>query len=435
MLPKGVRVPAAQQWISNTEGRIATDPFSWLQAVHWVAGAGLYTPRRSHGPAFGTTTLLIAQLLADVTPCRPGVDYLMRRTGLSERTVQYHLEMLREAGLLAYLMKGTRVRGRRALASEFVRVIPVCFDEALGLRIRGTGPERRVVGIAGFGRARIAALGKKAARKVRRPRSKTLRRSARTSSRCTPMGGGTSGSPRTESIGFPSERKLAGGTGSSSRTKKVITPRVLNAVGRRHQLARELVAQVPWLSRASAPRVAWVVRHVADAGWTATEVIAVAEFEAPTRSVRRPSGFLAHRLQGAHLLHPTPEGRAALVARWRDSRQAERTRHSEWGGVWRAPVNGTVAAMVDEALRALGNQDDPEEMPLLDGICDLTADEISNLRTTAHSEYLAGRTTLIEAALSSLGKDDAIRLYGPALVGRALCLANSRPRLRPVVNA
>jgi hypothetical protein len=209
----------------------------------------------------------------------------------------------------------------------------------------------------------------------------------------------------------------------------------LNVVGRRYQLARELVAQAPWLSRASVPRVAWVVRNVADAGWTATEVIAVAEFEVPARSVRRPSGFLAHRLQGAHLLHPTPEGRAVLVARWRDSRRAEQTRHSEWGGAWRAPINGAVAAMVDLALRALGNQGGPEEMPLLDGIADLTPDEISDLRTTAHSEYLAGRTTLIEAALSSLGEEDAVRLYGSELVSRARRLASSRPRLRPVVNA
>jgi hypothetical protein len=88
----GLWVPKTRQWASTTSGRIAGDGYSWMQAVHWVVGSGLYEPRRSHGPKMGPTTVLIAQFLAELTPCRPGVDYLMRRTGLEKRSVQYHLE-------------------------------------------------------------------------------------------------------------------------------------------------------------------------------------------------------------------------------------------------------------------------------------------------------------------------------------------------------
>ncbi|MEU7031416.1 hypothetical protein AB0A60_32570 [Streptomyces sp. NPDC046275] len=39
-------VPEASQWLSSSAGRMAADGFSWMQAVHRVAGSGLYS-----GPA------------------------------------------------------------------------------------------------------------------------------------------------------------------------------------------------------------------------------------------------------------------------------------------------------------------------------------------------------------------------------------------------
>ncbi len=195
--PPKLRIHAREQWASTTSGRITTDPFTWMQAVHWVVGTGAYTPDRTHGPRMGTTTVQVAQVLAELNPCRPGVEYLTRRTGLSRRTVQYHLEMLRESGLLAYVVKGTRVRGARPRASEFVRTIPAAYDTALGIRTRGTGPTRRVIGIADEGRALVAKLAKKAARKVRRTRrtkrtTHPAKQPAAARARCTPMEGGCS---------------------------------------------------------------------------------------------------------------------------------------------------------------------------------------------------------------------------------------------------
>ncbi|MFZ3475940.1 hypothetical protein ACODT4_43910 [Streptomyces sp. 2.9] len=41
----GLFVPEASQWLTTTSGRVALDGYSWMQAVHWVAGAGVYEPR------------------------------------------------------------------------------------------------------------------------------------------------------------------------------------------------------------------------------------------------------------------------------------------------------------------------------------------------------------------------------------------------------
>jgi hypothetical protein len=109
---------------------------------------------------------------------------------------------------------------------------------------------------------------------------------------------------------------------------------VLNRVGRRYQLAQQLLTQVPWLAGASRARLAWIIRHVADAGWTVLEVQAIAEMGGPLTAgnVRRCSGMLAHRLKGVHQLYPTPVLRQRLVADWQESRTAERARHDGYEG-------------------------------------------------------------------------------------------------------
>lgn len=327
-----LRVLAAAQWVSTTTGRIATDPYSWMQAVHWVGGSGLYTPSSTHSPKWGPTTVLIAQELSALSECRPGIDYLARKMKCSTRTVKYHLGMLREAGLLVYRSKGTRIAGGVNQASVYERVIPLEFDEALGIRTIGEGLERRPVGIAEEGRKLIGKLAKKAARKVRRRRSRTP---VSGRGRCTPMQGGTSASSPTGTSSSPSETELASGEADCPTPKKPKRgPRKLNKVGRRMQLASELVSQVPWLGSASGPRISWIVRHVADAGWTALEVQAIAEQDAPLTAadVRRCSGMLAHRLKGVHQLYKTQAQRDQLVEHWQTSRTAERARHNGYEG-------------------------------------------------------------------------------------------------------
>ncbi|MGW1468518.1 helix-turn-helix domain-containing protein [Streptomyces sp. NPDC002308] len=424
-----LHITPAHQWLDTTTGRIAPDPYSWMQSVHWVGGSGLYTPTQTHGPKWGPTTLLIAQEISALSECRPSVDYLARKLKVSERTVQYHLAMLREAGLLVYRSKGTRLTGRINQASVYERVIPVEFDQALGIRTiqrDETAPAhtRVPVGIADTGRKLIGKLAKKAARKVRRrPRRTPV--SGR--SRCTPMQGGTSAVSSAGSTHSPSEEKLASGSSSRPTQKKPARrPRKLNRTGRRYQLGTELVTNVPWLSRASAPRIAWVARHLADAGWSWHEVQAAAEEGGPIdpSDAMRPSGLLAYRIKGRHLLYPDTRSRALMVAAWEDSRAQEKFRHAGWetgpAAVPGSRVADQAMAHIHVTLQPAPDDDFNDQ--------DVTVHEAGDVDiTTLTREQVLEQRTLaahdpeyVHSLLAILGENDTRRLLTNRLVDQAL---------------
>ncbi|MFE2726304.1 winged helix-turn-helix domain-containing protein [Kitasatospora sp. NPDC059327] len=428
----GLLVPDPAQWISTTTGRIAPDTYTWLQAVHWVSDSQAHTPARSHGPQFGRTTLRIAQLLAQLTPCRPGVGYLVRMLKLSERTVQYHLSILRECGLLSYTAKGSRVRQVGGRASEFVRTIPVRFDEALGLRTAESESYiRKVVGVGtDEGRRALAQLGKKASRTVRRVKRRSAKkagsRPSSASSRCTPMGVGAVTSSPAAPTNNPSEDDFGNGNDQQHQGERKGRRR-LNQVGRRYQLGLELVQQVTWLSGSPVPRVAWAVRHLADAGWTAHQVIAVLAQRTPATRIHRPVGFLTARLAGAELLYDTEAKRDAIVAWWRDSPQATRDRHAEWAGTWQAPRSTAVRSLFRHAWARAGETGRPplavfDEQP--------TSEEHREARTAAWRQYLSGRPALVTSALAIAGREQAEQIYGHDLVSRVLRLRATSSHLR-----
>ncbi|GHI74575.1 transcriptional regulator [Streptomyces spororaveus] len=456
-------VAEASQWLSTSSGRIAGEGYSWMQAVHWVAGSGLYQPRqhRSHGPrSFGPTTVRVAQELAALFPCRPGVEYLVRRTGLSERSVEYHLGMLRETGLIAYIVRGTRVRGESAQASEFARMIPREFDVALGVRtvLRDeTAPAytRAMTGITEASRELMAKLAKKASQKVRRPRSKTSskalkggRKAAGEASvaavsdgeRCTPMQVGTSGLSTAGTTSLPPENRLASGEGKSPTPKKSRAKAdghcVLNTVGRRFQLARELTQELGWLRGCSVDRIAWVARGVADAGWTVTDVRGWLHLRGEAKRVHRGSGLLAVLLAGAETILDTPAKRADAIEQWRGAQEAAR-RHriqqvrdctERYESDWKAPTSHCVWQQVSEAYTAaFGPKPQaaaPETETLLAVDLDaLEADVVAQARAEARERLMVGDTSLITVALDAMGREDAEQLYGADLVRRALQLA------------
>ncbi|MGW5690304.1 transcriptional regulator [Streptomyces asiaticus] len=430
-----LHVAPAQQWIGTTTGRIAPDPYSWMQAIHWVHGSGLYTPSRTHGPRWGETTIRLAQELSALKECRPGIAYLTRKLKVSARTVQYHLDMLREAGLLVYRVKGSRITSSIRQASEFERVIPVEFDTALGIRTVGEGVQRRPIGIAEENRGAIGKLAKKAARKVRRKRS---RKPSSSKARCTPMQGGTSTSSPTALTPSPSESKLASGQDDSPTPKKPKrAKRALNRVGRRYQLARELIQQIGWLAGASTPRIAWIVSEIADAGWTAAEVISwLATTAEPEHGTRRPSGLLAYRLKGVTGLPgwQTPAERAAAVEAMRESRRAEHARHnrgpaggwdtSNWQESGSRAVQRTFTEAMANVRRVLQQQQDApdEELFTIDTeapqtvrIEDFSRELVLKMRATAEQD-----PGLIFNSIEAIGEPDTRRLYTNRLVNQVL---------------
>ncbi|MFM9812824.1 winged helix-turn-helix domain-containing protein [Streptomyces scabiei] len=457
-------VPDARQWLSSSTGRIATEGYSWMQAVHWVAGSGLYQPRRHRSSglrSFNATTVYIAQLLAELSPCFPGLTYLQRRTGLSERAVEYHLAALRETGLLAYIVKGTRKRGESPQASEFARMIPVEFDEALGIRTKQHDQDepactRVMTGIAEAGRELMARLARKAARKVRRPRSKTSAkapaRGARkgsavaaisAGSRCTPMGGGSSIGSSAGGTYSPPESKLASGKHQAPTPKKstaMAGPRKLNRVGRRFQLARELTRELDWLHGCSVPRIAWVARNVADAGWSMTDVRAWLHLRGEATRVRRGSGLLAVLLSNAVTVLDTPAKRAEAVAQWRGAQEAARrdriqqvrAQRERFESDWQAPSNRAVTHQVAKAFAQVHEVANggprQHQAPRTDDQCEdlgLTAPQMKEMRAIARGELMRGVTDLIDLAVDSMGREAAEHLYGADLVRRARQLATA----------
>ena len=430
-----LRVAATAQWLSSTTGRIAADPHSWMTAVHWIsdlAKRGLYAPAPGTGPKWGPTTVAIAQEIAALSECRPSVDYLASKLRVSERTVQYHLAHLRAAGLLVYRTIGTRVGGGVRLASHFERTIPLAFDEAFGIRTIGEGVQRRPIGAAPETRKALGKLAKKASRKSRRRRSiKSLSRRAR----CTPMQGGTSAVNTGAFSVVPPEKLASGNQVSPTPQQSKRTPsrgkKRLNKVGRRYQLARELVAQVPWLGRTQVPRVAWIVRHVADAGWTVDEVQAVAEDAGPLThdDTRRPAGMLAHRLKGATDLFATPEGRRTAVVAWQESRVQEHARHDGYEHGLHTTA-GSIASRrhADQAMAHIRQTLADQRTAALAAAVDQAYDDIDiTLEDLDRADVIASRTAaaqdsriILDALETGMTERDARRLYSNHLVDRAL---------------
>ncbi|MER6121487.1 transcriptional regulator [Streptomyces sp. NPDC001795] len=431
------RVPDGGQWMTTTDSRIAPNAEAWFEAVYWFYKyGGSYAPSRTHGPKkVGRTTLRLAQVLARLAECRPSVDVLVSWLKVSERTVQYHLGILRETGLLAYLSKGTRISGVGGRATEFQRTIPPVFDTAVGLR---TGPSDTLIrAVRGYCKDRIPLLKElhTEARRLLNPKrtKSTNRRSGKGTSRtrsCTPRVVSTSSSSPAGDTYSPSESKLENGQRTSPTPKKSNPTRSGgNRVARRYRLAAELCQQVAWLNRAAVPRIAWIVRHLADAGWSATEVIAVLGQEPPARHVRRPSGFLASRLAGAHLspLYDTPAKRAVVVDWWRDSRRAEQDRHAEWEGDWQRPTSHDVTRQVESAFAQLQQpapDPDDEHRELAvgdDGLVDLeqlSREEVIELRAAALKD-----PALVRATIATCGEAFARRLFTNHLVDQVHRLA------------
>jgi hypothetical protein len=255
------------------------------------------------------------------------------------------------------------------------------------------------------------------------------------------MEGGSTGTSSAAGTYSPPESKLASGQEKSPTPKQSKRgPRTLNRVGRRYQLARELIQLVPWLKGASIPRIAWIIRHVADAGWTALEVQAAAERLVSDREPRRPSAVLAYRLASCHLLYTTPERRKVLVQDWQDSRHAEQARHQDADysalNADHTPARVSVRSIVREAIRrtrqiAAGPVNDADcfDIPVE------TAPEPVALEGMDRQTVLEMRAAaeidpefICNALATGMSEHDARRLFTNRLVDQAL---NAQRTLTP----
>lgn len=199
---------------------------------------------------------------------------------------------------------------------------------------------------------------------------------------------------------------------------------------------------VPWLSKASKPRIAWIIRHCADAGWTALEIQAAAEQEPiAADDARRPSGLLAYRIGGCHQLYNTPARRETMVQAWQESRAAEQARHTGYDDLAaedRRPASASVRTLVTEAFRrndqiVHGDADDADchtiNVETGEGIVTLE-DFDRELVKTIRAEAAADLTHITRAIDLGMTERDARRLYTNWLVDQALA-AQRRAALAP----
>ncbi|MFE0774327.1 hypothetical protein [Streptomyces sp. NPDC058861] len=145
----------ADQEVGTTASR-RTRRGDFLRAATWAITQRLH-------PKAGDTTLRVARDLAarlntdgHVAYCR---DTMWRRLGISRRTLERHIAVLRELGLLVWAVHGTRTNTRPAGSGEwagtatiYAAVVPRAWDDALGHRVNGHGYHARHIGFTERGR-------------------------------------------------------------------------------------------------------------------------------------------------------------------------------------------------------------------------------------------------------------------------------------------
>lgn len=143
------------QEIGTTASR-RTRRGDFLRAATWAITQRLH-------PKASDTTLRVARDLAarlnadgHVAYCR---DTMWKRLGISRRTLERHIAVLRELGLLVWALHGTRTNTRPTGSGEwaytatiYAAVVPRAWDEALGHRVSGHGYHARHIGFTEHGR-------------------------------------------------------------------------------------------------------------------------------------------------------------------------------------------------------------------------------------------------------------------------------------------
>jgi DNA-binding transcriptional ArsR family regulator len=151
--------PRHQEVRTTTSRRTRRGDF--LRAAQWALTTRLH-------PKAGDTTWRVAKDLATrmnadghVAYCR---DAMYRRLGISRRTLERHVAVLRELGLLVWDVHGNRTNTRppgsgswAGTATIYAAVVPPAWDEALGHRVEGRGYHARHIGFTPRGRERAIA--------------------------------------------------------------------------------------------------------------------------------------------------------------------------------------------------------------------------------------------------------------------------------------
>ncbi|MFD5717182.1 hypothetical protein [Streptomyces sp. NPDC127036] len=290
-----VTEPGEQEWdvTGSRQLRRASD---FLAAARYMV---------RHHPKAGPTTLrLAAAFAARMHRSQHGhvafnVTATVDELGVSRRTVLAHVRYLRELGLIAWVERGSRTNvlrarrgdafapgdGYRGTATIYAPVAPPAWDHAQGHRVRGTGYRARFIGYTDQGRARAVTAARSRARRGRPTPTR----------RCTPSVVVTSAPSHLQVVtgGKKNTRCSRKQTSIPRRPRAPFTPRECQQA---IVVAEQVQRQVWWLYTACSRRIAFALRPLIAAGWTAPQLAAeLATWGVPPH-LKDAAAYLRHEL-------------------------------------------------------------------------------------------------------------------------------------------
>lgn len=305
------------QEIGTTASRQLRRADAFLAAARYMV--------RYHPKAGATTIRLATAFAARMHRSRHGhvafnLDATVRELGLSRRTILNHARYLRELGLIAWVEHGSkrnvlRTRrggvfgpgdGYRGTATIYAPVAPPAWDHVQGHRIRGAGYRARLIGYTDKGRDRAVAAARSRARRARTSPRK----------RCTPSVVVTSAPShlQVDTGEKKNTRYLREQTDTHRRPRAAFTATACRqAIALTEQVQRE----VWWLYAACSRRIAYALRPLIAAGWTAAQLAAEIGSWGVPPSLRDPAAYLRYELhsrqQHGELPHSEPADREQPV--------------------------------------------------------------------------------------------------------------------------
>ncbi|MEU7688764.1 helix-turn-helix domain-containing protein, partial [Streptomyces spectabilis] len=296
--------------IATTASRRLRRAHDFLAAAHFMVDSGFH-------PDAGPTTLrLAAAFAARMHRSKDGhlafsAEATARQLGLSRRAVYRHTRVLRELGLLAYVEHGskrnvlrtrhgsawTREHGYRGTATIFAAVAPPVWDRAMGHKTAGEGYTARVTGVTDSGRRRATA----SAAERRRQRPSQPRRTPVDNTRpCTP-----SVMPPQPPAPAPVRREK-----KDSTTRRRATPSPVRALRLKgstgwtpaetaHAMgqARSVQIRTWWTQGFCLRQLAFALRPLLAAGWTAQEITRELSRWTVRRRPRHPAAYITAEIR------------------------------------------------------------------------------------------------------------------------------------------
>lgn len=275
-----------EQEVDTTPSR-RTRRGDFLRAATWAISARLH-------PKAGETTLRVARDLAarlnadgHVAYCR---DAMHRRLAISRRTLERHIAVLRELGLLVWVVHGTRTNTRppgsgewAGTATIYAAVVPRAWDDEVGHRIRGHGYHAHHIGFTERGREMAIAAARQCSRQAYRrdtpsckpnPQRRTAEVGGRKNNTCPPRR-------------------------ARSRARRRSIPEPYRAAPEQAAHAIRVAAyvrpRVPWTQTEGLRRLAFALRPWITAGHSAADLAVELSFWCVPRRPASPAALIMAR--------------------------------------------------------------------------------------------------------------------------------------------